>query len=163
MKQYVMALDSGTTSNRCILFDHSGNIVSVSQREFTQHYPRPGWVEHDAQEIWGTQIMVANEALKKVNATADQIASDTVLLAGSDDGIEIDVITDEVADLLVRKGEATVVHEAGAVAMNLYILGFRALCQAQKSGHETANNGDFLHILSKLRTKLLKTFGLSYN
>ena len=75
MKQYVMALDSGTTSNRCILFDHSGNIVSVSQREFTQHYPHPGWVEHDAQEIWGTQIMVAKEALKKINATADQIAA----------------------------------------------------------------------------------------
>lgn len=75
MKQYVMALDSGTTSNRCILFDHSGNIVSVSQKEFTQHYPHPGWVEHDAQEIWGTQIMVAKEALKKVNATADQIAA----------------------------------------------------------------------------------------
>ena len=75
MKQYVMALDSGTTSNRCILFDHSGNIVSVSQKEFTQHYPHPGWVEHDAQEIWGTQIMVAKEALKKINATADQIAA----------------------------------------------------------------------------------------
>ena len=75
MKQYVMALDAGTTSNRCILFDHSGNIVSVSQKEFTQHYPHPGWVEHDAQEIWGTQILVAKEALKKIGATADQIAA----------------------------------------------------------------------------------------
>ena len=75
MKQYVMALDAGTTSNRCILFDHSGNIVSVSQKEFTQHYPHPGWVEHDTQEIWGTQILVAKEALKKIGATADQIAA----------------------------------------------------------------------------------------
>ena len=75
MKQYVMALDAGTTSNRCILFDHSGNIASVSQKEFSQHYPHPGWVEHDAQEIWGTQIMVAKEALKKVHAAADQVAA----------------------------------------------------------------------------------------
>ncbi len=75
MKQYVMALDAGTTSNRCILFDHSGTIISVAQKEFTQHYPHPGWVEHDAQEIWGTQILVAKEALKKIGATADQIAA----------------------------------------------------------------------------------------
>ena len=61
---------------------------------------------------------------------ADEVATDTVLLAGSDDSIEIDVITDEVANLLVRKGCAAVVHEAGTVAMNLDILGFRALCQA---------------------------------
>ena len=52
MAKYVMALDSGTTSNRCILFDESGRIRSVAQKEFIQHFPKPGWVEHDAGEIW---------------------------------------------------------------------------------------------------------------
>ena len=51
MAKYMMALDSGTTSNRCILFDHAGQIVSVAQREFPQYFPKPGWVEHDANEI----------------------------------------------------------------------------------------------------------------
>ena len=56
MKQFVMALDAGTTSNRCILFDRRGNIRSVAQKEFTQYFPKPGWVEHDADEIWSTQL-----------------------------------------------------------------------------------------------------------
>ena len=51
MKKYIMALDAGTTSNRCILFDKNGNICSVAQKEFTQYFPKPGWVEHDADEI----------------------------------------------------------------------------------------------------------------
>ena len=54
-----MALDAGTTSNRCILFSKEGTIVSMAQREFTQYYPKPGWVEHDANEIWSTQLAVA--------------------------------------------------------------------------------------------------------
>ena len=54
MGKYVMALDAGTTSNRCILFDREGNMVSVAQKEFTQYFPKPGWVEHDAEEIWST-------------------------------------------------------------------------------------------------------------
>ena len=58
MAKYVMALDSGTTSNRCILFDESGRIRSVAQKEFIQHFPKPGWVEHDAGEIWSTQLSV---------------------------------------------------------------------------------------------------------
>ena len=68
-----MALDSGTTSNRCILFNHQGEIVSVAQRPFTQIYPQPGWVEHDANEIWATQLSVAVEAMQKINCTAKQI------------------------------------------------------------------------------------------
>ena len=51
-----MALDAGTTSNRCILFDRAGKIVSLAQKEFTQYFPKPGWVEHDADEIWSTQL-----------------------------------------------------------------------------------------------------------
>ena len=75
MEKYVMALDAGTTSNRCILFNKKGKICSVAQREFPQYYPRPGWVEHDANQIWATQICVAVEAMQKINAEASQIVS----------------------------------------------------------------------------------------
>lgn len=75
MSKYVMALDSGTTSNRCILFDKAGNMISVAQKEFTQHFPQPGWVEHDASEIWQGQLSVAREALSKAGATYEDIAA----------------------------------------------------------------------------------------
>ena len=74
-KKYVMALDAGTTSNRCILFDKNGNIVSMAQKEFTQIYPKPGWIEHDANEIWSTQLGVSVEAMSKIGATAGDIAA----------------------------------------------------------------------------------------
>ncbi len=73
--KYMMALDSGTTSNRCILFDKEGNICSVAQKEFTQHFPQPGWVEHDAEEIFATQLEVAKQALQNIGATAGDIAA----------------------------------------------------------------------------------------
>ena len=74
MAKYVMALDAGTTSNRCILFNERGEICSVAQKEFTQIYPQAGWVEHDANEIWATQIGVAQEAMAKLGVTAEDIA-----------------------------------------------------------------------------------------
>ncbi|MDF2538019.1 MAG: glpK1 [Herbinix sp.] len=75
MKQYVMALDQGTTSSRCIIFDKQGRMKSVAQKEFNQIYPRPGWVEHDPMEIWSTQISVATEAMAKLSIRAEDIAS----------------------------------------------------------------------------------------
>lgn len=75
MGKYIMALDAGTTSNRCILFDKNGNICSVAQKEFTQYFPKPGWVEHDADEIWSTQLGVAVEAMSKIDAKASDIAA----------------------------------------------------------------------------------------
>ena len=75
MTKYIMALDSGTTSNRCILFNGAGEMVSVAQKEFTQHFPRPGWVEHDAAEIWDTQLEVARQAMENIGATAASIAA----------------------------------------------------------------------------------------
>ena len=74
MKQYIMALDAGTTSNRCILFDRNGRICSVAQREFHQYFPKPGWVEHDANEIWASMLGVAVEAMQRIGATAAEIA-----------------------------------------------------------------------------------------
>ena len=75
MAKYVMALDAGTTSNRCILFNEKGQICSVAQKEFTQYFPKPGWVEHDADEIWSTQLGVAVEAMSKIGADASDIAA----------------------------------------------------------------------------------------
>ena len=75
MAKYVMALDAGTTSNRCILFNEKGEMCSVAQKEFTQYYPHPGWVEHDANEIWQTQLAVAREAMRKAGATYQDIAA----------------------------------------------------------------------------------------
>lgn len=72
-KKYVMALDQGTTSSRCILFDRQGNVVSMAQKEFTQIYPKTGWVEHDAMEIWSSQYGVAAEAMAKIGADAGDI------------------------------------------------------------------------------------------
>ena len=75
MAKYVMALDAGTTSNRAILFNEKGQICSVAQKEFRQIFPKPGWVEHDANEIWSTQLGVCVEAMTKISATAEDIAS----------------------------------------------------------------------------------------
>ena len=75
MGKYVMALDAGTTSNRCILFDEKGNMQSVAQKEFTQYFPKPGWVEHDAREIWSTMLGVAVEAMQKIGAEASDIVA----------------------------------------------------------------------------------------
>lgn len=73
MSKYIMALDQGTTSSRCIIYDKKGNMMSVAQKEFTQIYPKAGWVEHDAMEIWSTQMGVAQEALLKINCTYEDI------------------------------------------------------------------------------------------
>ena len=75
MAKYIMALDAGTTSSRCILFDKNGRICSMAQKEFTQYFPKPGWVEHDANEIWSTQLGVAVEAMLKIGASAVDIAA----------------------------------------------------------------------------------------
>lgn len=75
MAKYVMALDAGTTSNRCILFNEQGEICSIAQKEFTQYFPKPGWVEHDANEIWSSQLGVAVEAMQKIGIAASDIAA----------------------------------------------------------------------------------------
>lgn len=75
MAKYIMALDAGTTSNRCILFNEKGEACSTAQREFTQYFPQPGWVEHDADEIWASQLGVAVEAMNIIGAAAEDIAA----------------------------------------------------------------------------------------
>ena len=75
MEKYIMALDAGTTSNRCILFNAAGEVCSMAQKEFTQYFPQPGWVEHDANEIWSTQLEVARQAMENIGATPGSIAA----------------------------------------------------------------------------------------
>ena len=74
MEKYIMSLDEGTTSARCILFDRQGKLRSTAQKEFGQIYPKPGWVEHDPMEIWSSQLAVAIEAMAKIGAGPEQIS-----------------------------------------------------------------------------------------
>ena len=74
MRHFILALDQGTTSSRSIIFDKQGNIISVAQKEFKQIFPQPGWVEHDAEEIWSTQYGTMAEAVAKARITMKQIA-----------------------------------------------------------------------------------------
>ena len=75
MSDYILALDQGTTSSRAILFDHAGSACAAAQQEFTQHYPQPGWVEHDPLDIWQTQLAVARAAMAQADASARQLAA----------------------------------------------------------------------------------------
>ncbi|MBV8969912.1 MAG: glycerol kinase, partial [Verrucomicrobia bacterium] len=75
MSKYLLALDQGTTSSRALIINHDGHVVATAQKEFTQIFPQPGWVEHDANEIWSSQIGVAAEALNRAGASASDIAA----------------------------------------------------------------------------------------
>src|SRR5512142_109718 len=72
---FILALDQGTTSSRAIVFDHAGAIRAVAQKEFAQIYPQPGWVEHDPNEIWATQVAVASEVIARAGLHAKDIAA----------------------------------------------------------------------------------------
>ncbi|MGM0531919.1 MAG: FGGY family carbohydrate kinase, partial [Bacteroidota bacterium] len=73
-EKYILSLDQGTTSSRAIVFDHNGAIASVAQKEFKQYYPRPGWVEHDAGEIWSSQVAVVAEAISRIGINGKNLA-----------------------------------------------------------------------------------------
>ena len=75
MNQYILALDQGTSSSRAIVFDHDGNVCSTAQMEFTQHFPQPGWVEHDPMEIWSSEAAVIAEAISKIGINGKSIAA----------------------------------------------------------------------------------------
>ena len=75
MGNYILALDQGTTSSRAIVFDHNGQICSVAQKEFTQHFPQPGWVEHNPNEIWSSEAAVIAEAISAIDINGKDIAA----------------------------------------------------------------------------------------
>ena len=136
-KKYVMALDEGTTSCRCILFDKEGNQVSVAQKEFKQIFPKAGWVEHDAMEIWSTQFGVAEEAMAKIGAIAEDISGigitnqrETTVVWDKDTGLPIyNAIvwqcrrTAEYCDELTKKGYADSIKEKTGLLIDAYFSG----------------------------------------
>ena len=134
MAKYIMALDAGTTSNRCILFNEQGEMCSVAQKEFTQYFPKPGWVEHDADEIWSTQYEVAGQAMANINATAADIAAigitnqrETVVVWDKKTGRPIHNAivwqcrrTSEYADSLKEKGLTDKFREKTGLVIDAY-------------------------------------------
>ncbi len=160
MAKYVMALDAGTTGNRCILFNRRGEIESVAQKEFTQIYPKPGWVEHNANEIWSTELGVAVEAMQKIGATADDIAAigitnqrETVVVWDKHTGEPIyNAIvwqcrrTSEYCDSLKQKGLVEPYRAKTGLVIDAYFSGTKLkwLLDNVKGARERAARGELL-------------------
>ena len=137
MKEYILALDQGTTSSRAILFDHNGRIKGAAQREFKQHFPQPGWVEHDGQEIWQTQLTVAQEVLKENNVDASALAGigitnqrETTLLWNRETGKPIhhaivwqDRRTAALCDQFKQAGHAALIQQKTGLVPDAYFSG----------------------------------------
>ena len=137
MKKYILALDSGTTSNRAILFDHSGRIINSSQREFEQIFPKPGWVEHNPEEIWSTQKFVVRDVLEKQNITTEDIAAigitnqrETTLVWDRETGKPVynaivwqDRRTAGYCDQLKNKGVEKLIKEKTGLIIDAYFSG----------------------------------------
>ena len=137
MQQFILALDQGTTSSRAILFDHAGAVRAVAQREFTQHYPQPGWVEHDAEEIWATQSGVIAEAVAHAGIQFGQIAAigitnqrETTVVWDRATGRPIhraivwqDRRTAEHCDALKQQGLAPMIQQKTGLVLDAYFSG----------------------------------------
>jgi len=160
MEQYIMALDAGTTSNRCILFDRTGKVCSMAQKEFTQHFPQPGWVEHDGLEIFSTQLEVARQAMHNAGITAAQIAGigitnqrETTLVWNKTTGLPIyNAIvwqcrrTAAFCDGLVAKGLDKTVKEKTGLVIDPYFSGtkIRWILDNVPGARELAQQGQLL-------------------
>ena len=137
MSKFILSFDQGTTSSRAILFDHQGQIHGIAQKEFTQHFPAPGWVEHDAMEIWSTQIGVAGEAISKQNLALTDIAAigitnqrETTVVWNKKTGLPIynaivwqDRRTADFCDALKAEGKAAMVQEKTGLVIDAYFSG----------------------------------------
>lgn len=160
MSKYIMALDAGTTSNRCILFNKKGQIISVAQKEFTQYFPKPGWVEHDANEIWSSQLGVAVEAMAKIDATTNDIAAigitnqrETTIVWDKNTGEPIyNAIvwqcrrTSQYCDKLKEKGLTEKFREKTGLIVDAYFSGTKLkwILDNVEGAREKAENGDLL-------------------
>jgi glycerol kinase len=133
-RSFILALDQGTTSSRALLVDRAGQVVALAQREFRQHFPQPGWVEHDAGEIWQTQLAVAREALAKANVAADRLVAlgitnqrETTVLWDRKTGVPVapaivwqDRRTAGRCDALRSQGQAELVHRKTGLVLDAY-------------------------------------------
>ena len=160
MPQYFMALDSGTTSNRCILFNHAGEVCSIAQKEFTQIFPQPGWVEHDADEIFSTQLEVARQAMANIGATAGDIAAigitnqrETTVVWNKTTGRPIcNAIvwqcrrTAEYCDSLSKQGLVDTIRQKTGLVIDPYFSGtkIRWILENIPGARELAENGELL-------------------
>lgn len=159
-KKYIMSLDQGTTSSRAILFDHESNIVAVAQREFTQIFPKPGWVEHNANEIWATQVGVMAEVVAKANIETEEIAAigitnqrETAVVWDKTTGQPIyNAIvwqsrqTMEICEELKAKGLADTFHKKTGLLIDAYFSGTKVkwILDNVEGAREKAENGDLL-------------------
>lgn len=137
MAKYIMSLDAGTTSNRCILFNEQGEMCSVAQKEFTQYFPKPGWVEHDPEEIWATQLEVAVKAMANLGAEAKDIAAigitnqrETAIVWDKATGVPVYPAivwqcrrTSEYCDSLKEKGLTELYREKTGLVIDAYFSG----------------------------------------
>ena len=137
MNQFILALDQGTSSSRAILFDHSGKAAAVAQKEFTQHFPKPGWVEHDPKEIWSSQASVAFEAIQKTGISAKDIAAigitnqrETTIVWDAQTGEPVfnaivwqDRRTSDYCDRLKAEGLTEMIREKTGLIIDAYFSG----------------------------------------
>ena len=160
MEKYIMALDAGTTSNRAILFDKNGKIVSVAQREFTQIYPQPGWVEHDANEIWSSMLGVAVETMARAGTSAENIAGigitnqrETTIVWDKETGEPIyNAIvwqcrrTAEYCDSLKKKGLEEMIRSKTGLVIDAYFSAtkLRWILENVPGARERAEKGELL-------------------
>lgn len=160
MAQYVMSLDQGTTSSRCILFDKKGTICAVAQKEFKQIYPQPGWVEHNANEIWDTTLEVSKEALNKIGASAQDIAAigitnqrETTVIWDKNTGKPISNAivwqcrrTASIIDQIVADGWTEKIREKTGLVPDAYFSGSKIkwILDNVDGARNRANNGELL-------------------
>ena len=160
MGKYIMALDAGTTSNRCILFNEKGERLSVAQREFTQYFPKPGWVEHDADEIWASMLGVAVEAMNMINAEAEDIAAigitnqrETTIVWDKETGEPVHHAivwqcrrTSEYCDSLKEKGLTDKFREKTGLVIDAYFSGTKVkwILDNVPGARERAERGELL-------------------
>ena len=160
MKSYIMALDAGTTSNRCIIFDKKGHIIAVAQKEFTQIFPKPGWVEHNANEIWSTMLGVTVEAMTKAGATPEDIAAigitnqrETTIVWDKNTGEPVyNAIvwqcrrTSKYCDLLAEKGLTEVYRKKTGLVIDAYFSATKLkwILDEVPGARERAKNGELL-------------------
>ena len=156
--QFVVALDQGTTSSRAIVFDRTSSVRGVAQREFTQHYPKPGWVEHDPREIWSSQLEVLHAALKQADVAPDQLAGlgitnqrETTVLWNRKTGEPIHNAivwqcrrTSPACDRLVRDGHESLIQERAGLVVDAYFSGTKIgwLLEHVPGARSLADSGD---------------------
>jgi len=160
MNKYILALDQGTTSSRCIIYDKEGNMISVAQKEFTQIYPQAGWVEHDANEIWQTQMTVAHEAILKAGLTYQNIEAigitnqrETTVVWDKHTGEPVHNAivwqcrrTAEYCDQLIADGLTEKIKEKTGLLIDAYFSGtkLRWILENVEGAREKAEAGDLL-------------------